>query len=112
MYLTFDEYLDNGGSVTDETAFSRLEAAARHKLDYRTRHRIPSPAPDFIVPLMVELIELEHRRCDSAGGLRTLSNDGVSVSFAELSEAQYAAAFEDAVCAYAAAYAKRGAGHV
>lgn len=112
MYITFDEYLSNGGSVTNKVAFARLEAQARSRLNYRTMDRIRRPLPEWVLPLMVELIELENKKSGAENNIQSMSNDGVSVSFAAMTTEEYNRKFEDLICSFAGKYAYRGVGYV
>lgn len=82
MYLTFEEYQAKGGQL-EQTAFLRKEKKARKLLDYWTRNRITEPDED-IKDLMFEMIE------SLSDGQRVtgFSNDGVSVTLADVTEEQ------------------------
>ena len=88
MYLTYEEYLDMGGGASD-SAFARLEAKARAILDRITFGRIrgEKPARQNVKYCMYDLIaalEAEENVGSIAAGreIASMSNDGVSVSFA------------------------------
>lgn len=83
MYLSYDEYINFGGTVS-EAAFSRLCYKACAEIDELTAGRAGNmqDIPDAVRMCAVELIELfnsENRR----DGVTSASNDGVSVTYAQ-----------------------------
>jgi hypothetical protein len=88
MYITYEEYVDMGGSVS-EGAFNRLETKARAAVDRVTFGRLKNESPmrDAVRYCMFDLINAANAD-DSAGAITAgreiaaMSNDGISVSFA------------------------------
>ncbi len=87
MYLTFDEYEEMEGSVND-ASFPRYEHKARALIDLLTFGRLvnESPVRDAVKYACFDLIEAMHGAETFAGGaglgVSSMSNDGVSVTFA------------------------------
>jgi len=86
LYLTYDEFLEYGGSITDETRFERHEFRARMLLDLFTLGRIDSTVKtkDELKRCMYELVETyeqEMKQTDGMIGVASVSNDGVSVNY-------------------------------
>lgn len=89
MYLTYDEYIELGGSeTTDEVVFARLAAKATAQLDRTTFGRLANieKLPQSVKYCMFDLINAVE--ADEANGaavsgreIAAMSNDGVSVSF-------------------------------
>ena len=103
MYLTYEEYMGMGGSA-HESAFPRLEAKARARLDLLTFGRIACENPvrenvRFCMFDMINAVEADENLGATAAGreIASMSNDGVSVSFvsggggAKTASARYAA---------------------
>lgn len=103
MYLTYDEYLDYGGTL-DETAFNDIELDAEGYVDWYTFNRLQDEdennIPERVKKCMYQIIKLIQRTMgyDSAGntsnastddesdkGVLSQSNDGVSISYNILS---------------------------
>lgn len=86
-YLTYDEYLDYGGSL-EETAFSRLEFKAEKKVDNVTFGRLKKETEisETVKRLIFELIGTINNTDYSGEGyspaISSEGNDGYSVSFA------------------------------
>ena len=87
MYLTYDEYMDMGGGA-QESAFPRLEAKARARLDLITFGRLVYEKPvresvRFCMFDMINAIEADESLGATAAGreIASMSNDGVSVAF-------------------------------
>ena len=87
MYLTYEEYMGMGGSAP-ESAFPRLEAKARARLDLLTFGRIACENPvrenvRFCMFDMINAVEADENLGATAAGreIASMSNDGVSVSF-------------------------------
>lgn len=80
-YLTYQEYSALGGKAP-EADFPRLELLARKRLDHWTQNRIT--APDDDVKLCMTLI-IDQLNADESGeqDVSSVSNDGVSMSFAD-----------------------------
>lgn len=90
MYLTYNDYSDLGGTLdVDEEIYARFELKARRLMDRATRGRLASESPvrDCVKYCMLELIDAmyadEAFTAAYAGrDIASMSNDGVSVSFA------------------------------
>ena len=80
-YIDYDEYAKMGG-ISQESDFPHLELLARKRLDYWTRNRITTPDDD--VKLCMTLI-IDQLNADESGeqDVSSVSNDGVSMSFAD-----------------------------
>ncbi len=88
MYIDFDYYSSNGGTITDETTFNKLNRQAQIKLDYDTFNRINefTSVPEEIKLCMIDLIDtldsFETQAIDFGGRVpSSISNNGVSASF-------------------------------
>lgn len=86
-YLDYDTYTDMGGSA-HEASFARLELKARQVINHATHFRIANEEPvrEAVRMCMFELIEAQSA-AEQAGGMpgrdvAAMSNDGVSVTFA------------------------------
>lgn len=81
MYITYVEYVQNGGKA-QESDFPRLELLARKRLDHWTRGRITTPDDD--IRLCMTLI-IDRLNDDESGeqDVSSVSNDGVSMSFVD-----------------------------
>lgn len=107
MYISQQQYLTKGGTITDVTAFNRYEYKAAKKLDYYTQDRLHGveEVPQAIQMLMVELIDLLYKADSVEGQITSVSNDGYSVSYAEQRTDEKAYAL---IHTYAAEYCARG----
>jgi hypothetical protein len=89
MYLEYSEFEDMGGTV-NEDAFPRFEAKARTQIDRATHGRLAKETPvrNSVKYCVFELISAIAAG-ESVGGIASgravasMSNDGVSVSFAQ-----------------------------
>lgn len=87
MYLTFDDYEEMGGSIA-EASFLRLEHKARALIDLKTFGRVKddNPVRDAVKYACFDLIQAMSSMEAAAGGpdaaVQSVSNDGVSVTFA------------------------------
>lgn len=89
-YITFDEYLDLGGVIQDEDTFNRAYRRARAELDYRTMGRLRNEesVDDDIRQCMAEMIDVcaagftLYGSPDGVQAVQSVSNDGVSISYA------------------------------
>lgn len=81
MYLTYEEYKNNGGTV-EETAFPLLELKARKKLDYWTQDRITESTEEIRL-IMTILVDHYASEQDGEQDVSSVSNDGISLSFAD-----------------------------
>ena len=97
-YLTYDEYLDMGGTV-DETAFTRLEHKARKKINKETFNRIEfgmvnelfyDEEIESIKECVYQLVTMLRNDFSNAEDkvLSSVSNDGVSESYVVFSDIQ------------------------
>ena len=83
MYIDFEFYCENGGKVTDQTAFATLERRAGKEMDYYTFNRLKDviPTPDDVKYAMVELINLFYDVSQAINHLSSFGNDGVNGAF-------------------------------
>jgi hypothetical protein len=87
MYLTHEDFTAMGGSI-DAALFPRLEAKARAFINSVTHGRVADDTPvrDAVRNCMFELIVCMHADESTVGmtgrEIASMSNDGVSVSFA------------------------------
>ena len=87
MYLTYEEFIEMGGSI-DAIAFNRLEAKARAQLDHITFCRLceERTVRQAVKYCMFDLINAVHAdesvESIAAGrAIASMSNDGVSINF-------------------------------
>lgn len=99
MYLTYDEYINMGGTELEETTFQQLEFEARTIIDWWTFNRLRNETsyPEAVKYCMLKIIQLIKARQDVmvtnpkdtdgnvVAGLSSESNDGVSASYNILS---------------------------
>ncbi|MBP5782748.1 MAG: hypothetical protein J6W04_04330 [Bacteroidales bacterium] len=89
-YLTYDEYLNYGGTL-DETAFSRLGYMAKRKIDRKTFNRLVDATEigEPVKRLMFELIGVINKTDTSnesyEPAIASEGNDGYSISYASAS---------------------------
>ena len=63
LYLTFEEYTEISGKVTDEILYTRLAKKAQYLLDYITFKRIPTviektgSAPEEVKDVLAEFVD-------------------------------------------------------
>lgn len=81
MYLTFAEYKSLLGKA-EESDFPRLELLARKKLDHWTQGRITTPDDDIRLCMTLIIDRLDDDQ-NGEQDVSSVSNDGVSMSFAE-----------------------------
>lgn len=87
MYLTYDEYINMGGTISD-ASFSRFEHKARALIDLKTYGRVQhdNPVRDAVKYACFDLIQaMNSDECatGSAGlAVSSMSNDGISVTYA------------------------------
>lgn len=81
-YLTFCEYTELGGTVS-ESAFPLLEKKARRKLDYFTQNRLKglSTQIDEVKEVMTEFIETISSDISHVGNVTSYSNGIESFSY-------------------------------
>lgn len=82
MYLTYSDYTNMGGTLT-EAAYTRLEYKARSLIDAYTFGRVKAltETPESVKMLMFELVALGDQD-DNGGPVSSISNDGYSESYA------------------------------
>ena len=87
-YLTYDEYKQMGGQLS-EAAFSTLEFRARKAVDMLTHGRVAGEQPvreavKLAVYALVCEMDADEKRAAAYDGreVQSMSNDGVSVTFA------------------------------
>ena len=98
MYLTYDEYIQFGGSALEETAFEQLEFEASTIIDWWTFNRLRNETtyPEAVKRCMFKLISLlqDKQRATAVDpdsefsikpGIASVSNDGVSTAYNTLS---------------------------
>lgn len=81
MYLTYEEYSSLGGKAP-ESDFPRLELLSEKRLNYWTQNRIAEPDDDIRL-CMTLIVDAEYADQSGEQDVRSFSNDGVSVSFAD-----------------------------
>ena len=100
MYLTFEEYQENGGTLS-ATTFNNFEYEAEALINYRPFNRLKNveSVPDEVKRLTRYLIDLAQKKADSlslgnagdtttsnAGSyIKSQSNDGVSITYGGMS---------------------------
>ena len=99
MYLTYDEYIELGGTELEETTFQQIEFEARCVIDWWTFNRLQKEEtyPEAVKRCMLKLIQLIHNKQQAMvldvqsedgsvkAGVISESNDGVSTSYNTLS---------------------------
>lgn len=82
MYLTYSDYANMGGTLT-EAAYTRLEYKARSLIDAYTFGRVKAltETPESVKMLMFELVALGDQD-DNGGPVSSISNDGYSEGYA------------------------------
>ena len=79
-YLTFAEYTELGGTVTDESIFTSLQRQIESKLNYFTFGRIEALFESGDLPSEVELLEVELINMYSADDIDTIKTGVQSYS--------------------------------
>ena len=71
LYLTFEEYGDLGGVITDEAVYNKLARKSQHLLDYITFNRIPllPSIPECVKDTLVEFIDRTYARDNDGEGV-------------------------------------------
>ena len=111
MYLTYDEYIQFGGTITDEATFNEFEFEAAVQIDWYTFGRLhnlyTNPDADIDINIqrcMYYLINLLQKMQSAMAvptlngtsvtgeqaGIMSQSNDGVSISYTALSASEVA----------------------
>ena len=99
MYLTYDEYIDMGGTELEEATFQQLEFEARSVIDWWTFNRLQKDDtyPEAVKRCMLKLIQLintkqqalivDSQSADGSvkAGITHEANDGVSTYYNTLS---------------------------
>ncbi|MBQ2968673.1 MAG: hypothetical protein IJE10_11220 [Clostridia bacterium] len=100
MYLTYEEYTEQGGTL-QEAAFCRLERKARWRIDHLTLNRLKcmEMVPEEIVFLVSDLIPLFSvlEEMETGQHATSYSNDGVSVNYAGISYADVSASIDQMI---------------
>lgn len=110
MYLTYEEYIQMGGTL-EETAFEELEFEARTQIDYWTFNRLSNDTtfPEAVKRCMYKLITLLNDQqqalaasipatTDSTNaGIMSQSNDGVSITYNMLSAHEIVETVQDKI---------------
>lgn len=92
LYLTFEEYCDLGGTVTDEEVYNKLARKCQHLLDYITFNRIPllPEIPECVKDTMVEFIDqvnsFAQETGDIQGNVSSYSNTVEKITYRVSSE--------------------------
>ncbi len=81
MYLAYEKYINFGGSVA-EKSYAFFETLARKKLDYWTLGRITKVTEDIELCMFL-IIEQIYENETGETDVSSVSNDGVSISYAE-----------------------------
>lgn len=70
FYLTFDEYTNLSGLITNESTFNKVARKSQHFLDYITFNRIPllPEVPEVVKDALVEFIDATYRSQYSVSG--------------------------------------------
>lgn len=112
MYLTYAEYEEMGGRISEETAFQQLEFEARTIIDWWTFNRLQNETnyPEAVKRCMLALISLLETRQKAmvvdgqsqsdgsvTAGIASESNDGVSASYNTLSAKEAIDTINDAL---------------
>lgn len=93
MYLSYDDYEEWGGTI-DEASFERYEHKARALIDLKTRGRVQGedPVRNAVKYACFDLIRAMAGDESTAGGaglaVSSMSNDGISVTFAGTGSAE------------------------
>jgi hypothetical protein len=89
MYLSYGEYTDMGGTLSN-AAFHRLEFKARMLIDQHTFGRLKglTEQPESVKKLMFELVAVEQK--EENGVIQSVSNDGYSETYAVANNEQKA----------------------
>lgn len=63
LYLSFEEYTELSGLITDEEMFNKVARKSQHCLDYITFNRIPllPEIPEVVKDTMVEFIDATYK---------------------------------------------------
>ena len=63
LYLSFEEYTDLSGLITDEDTYNKVARKSQHFLDYITFNRVPllPEIPEVVKDTMTEFIDATYR---------------------------------------------------
>ena len=63
LYLTFEEYTDLSGLITDEDTFNKVARKSQHFLDYITFNRVPllPEVPEVVKDALTEFIDATYK---------------------------------------------------
>lgn len=97
MILTHEHYLEMGGAIADAALFARLSARAEgmlHRLTHgRMRDEDPArPCAQYAAYALIEAMRADEQMDAGGREIASMSNDGVSVSYAVEGDAQRARA--------------------
>lgn len=86
MYLTYDEYYDMGGAMTDEDAYARHAARADAIINRMTHGRIKDESPVRPCAMYAAFALIEAMHSDSIAAsdgreIASMTNDGMSVTY-------------------------------
>ena len=93
QYLTYDEYRDFGGTLT-EASFNLLEISARCQIDLRTQNRlvneteIPSKVKLCVLHLIDKIYSYANASNNVNGNIASENTDGYSVSYVTANQIQ------------------------
>lgn len=102
QYLTYDEYRRMGGELA-ETDFSNMEEEAEMEINFYTDRRLvlDTAIPGEVKNLVFNLIDLISQKADyesaDSGTVASVSNDGVSVSYAKQTAKEFLDSYDDSV---------------
>lgn len=92
LYLTFEEYRDLGGTVTDEEVYNKLARKGQHLLDYITFNRIPllPEIPESVKDTLLEFVDqinaFSQETTDIQGNVSSYSNTVEKITYRVSSE--------------------------
>lgn len=97
MYLDYEFYKLNGGSITDLTTFNKLNRKAQHQLDWYTFNRLQEQdtITDEIKMCLIDIIDylddvVKTNDASKQGdaSVKSVSNNGISVTYNEITSTQ------------------------
>jgi hypothetical protein len=99
MYITYEEYKNFGGELSD-TAFNKFSYQAEQKIKTETYNRI-GVASEAVKRCMVRLIDIFNSADVTAGDkVSSFSHDGLSQSFVTHSSTDYAKEIDEVIKMY------------
>ena len=77
LYLTFEEYTDLSGLITDEETYNKVARKAQHILDYYTFNRISllPEVPEVVKDTMVDYVDTTYKMLYATEGTDTEPTD-------------------------------------